>query len=60
MAGMNTDKPGTIVTVTMIDPKVLKTVEAVKAETAAILARLDAEPPKPMDGPTYWPRGYFP
>lgn len=60
MAGMNTDKPETIVTVTIIDPKVLKTVEAVKAETAAILARLDAEPPKPMDGPTYWPRGYFP
>ncbi len=57
---MNTEKPGTIVTVTMIDPKVLKTVEAVKAETAAILARLDAEPPRPTDAPTYWPRGYFP
>lgn len=49
-------KPAT--TITIIDPKVLQAIEAVKADTEAIKARL--ERPATEDPPRYFPRGYFP
>ena len=55
---MSNIKPPT--TVTVIDPKVLKAIEDVKADTEAIKARLDQDRPAPAEPPRYFPRGYFP
>lgn len=60
MAGMNTDKPPAIATVTVTDPKIIQAIESVKIDTQNILAKLNETPSKPVErGPSYWPRGYF-
>ena len=42
--------------VTIIDPKLLEEMKRVKADTEAILAKMQTAP---NDQPRYFPRGYF-
>ena len=53
-------KPTTAITVT--DPKLFAAIAEVKADTQAIVAKLNEDRPDPQssEAPRYFPRGYFP
>lgn len=53
-------KPTTSITVT--DPKLFAAIAEVKADTEAIIAKINDEQPapQPSEAPRYFPRGYFP
>ena len=57
---MSNIKPGST-TITLTDPKLFDRIAEVKADTEAILAKLDKPGERPQeDAPRYFPRGYFP
>jgi hypothetical protein len=57
---MSNIKPGST-TITVTDPKLFDRIAEVKADTEAILAKLDKPGERPQeDAPRYFPRGYFP
>lgn len=56
----NAGKPATVVTVTVIDPKVLEAIADVRADTRAILEAIERHPDKPAEvAARYFPAGYF-
>ena len=47
-------------TVIAVDPKILAAVAAVKADTQAILEKIQSSESQEVSKPQYFPRGYFP
>lgn len=49
-------KPNSGTVVTIVDPKLVEEMKRVKADTEAILAKMQ---PRDEERPSYFPRGYF-